>query len=215
MSRWFRMYDEILDDPKVQKLSPADFKGWVNLLCLASRNDGKLPPVADIAFALRETEDAVSTLLERLLNATLIECRSGGPNGSHYAPNKWNERQYKSDTSTGRVKRFRERSKPVAETPPDTETEADTEKNNNKPPKGGYAFEGKVIKLKRRDFEQWRKAFPDLDLAARLQSRDDWLALEATDKDRERWFMSTSNWLANQQQKAATEARQPVWDGMP
>jgi len=125
MSRWFRIYDEMLDDPKVQRLPAEDFKGWMNLLCLASRNDGKLPHITDIAFALRETEDAVSTLLERLLNGGLIERRSGGADGMHYAPYRWNERQYKSDTSTVRVKRFRERSKPVAETPPETDTETE------------------------------------------------------------------------------------------
>lgn len=123
--RWFRMYDELLDDPKVQRLEPADFKAWVNLLCLASRNGGKLPPVADIAFALRETLDAVSTVVERLRSAGLIARRSGGSNGAYDAPYKWEERQYKSDTSTDRVKRFRERSKPVPETPSDTETETE------------------------------------------------------------------------------------------
>ena len=125
MSRWFRMHDEILDDPKVQRLSGEDFKGWINLLCLASKKDGKLPPVSDIAFALRETPDAVSTLLGRLLDGGLIVSRSGGADGMHYAPHQWSERQYKSDTSTGRVKRFRERCKPVTETPPDTETDTD------------------------------------------------------------------------------------------
>lgn len=131
MSRWFRMYDELLDDPKVQRLPAEDFRGWVNLLCLASRNGGKLPSVADIAFALRETQDAVSTLVERLRSAGLIERRSGGADGAYDAPYKWAERQYKSDTSTDRVKRFRQRSKQregnVTETPPDTEAETDTE----------------------------------------------------------------------------------------
>src|SRR5574338_490273 len=125
MSRWFRLYDELLDDPKVQKLPAEDFRAWINLLCLASKNSGKLPPIADIAFALRETENAVSTLLERLSNGGLIERRNGGANGSHYAPYKWDERQYKSDTSTARVKRFRERSKTVTETPPDTDTDTE------------------------------------------------------------------------------------------
>jgi hypothetical protein len=38
---------------------------------------------------------------------------------------------------------------------------------------------------------------------------------EATEKDRERWFMSTSNWLANQQQKVSTDNRTAAgWDGM-
>jgi hypothetical protein len=125
MSRWFRMYDELLDDPKVQRLPPEDFRGWVNLLCLASRNNGKLPAIADIAFALRETQDAVSTLIERLRSGGLIERRSGGADGAFDAPYKWAERQYKSDTSTERVKRFRKRFGNNDETPSETEAETD------------------------------------------------------------------------------------------
>jgi hypothetical protein len=126
----------------------------------------------------------------------------------------FHQRQYKSDTSTDRVREFRKRSRNVTETAPDTETEAETEKNN-KPRKRGYAFDGQVIKLTRRDFDVWCKSYPDVDLAAKLQSRDDWLAHEATEKDRERWFMSTSNWLANQQQKVSTDNRTAAgWDGM-
>jgi len=209
VSRWFRLYDELLDDPKVQHLPPQDFKSWINLLCLASKNGGRLPSIDHIAFALRETPDAVSTLLERLLNGGLIERRSGGADGAHYAPNKWNERQYKSDTSTPRVKRFRERSKSVSETAPDTESEAETEKKNSNPPKGGQqlAFVGKIIRLTFADYEQWRSSYPLIELSAYLQSRDDWLATEADEKTRKRWFLSTSNHLANLQQRAAVEAR--------
>ena len=97
-ARWFRMHDEILDDPKVQRLPAEDFKAWINLLCLASKNGGRLPAISDIAFALRETENAVSTLLERLLSGGLIDRRSGGAGGAYYAPHAWEERQYKSDT---------------------------------------------------------------------------------------------------------------------
>ena len=46
-SRWYRMYDELLDNPKVQRLSGDEFKAWVNILCLASRHDGVVPPVAE------------------------------------------------------------------------------------------------------------------------------------------------------------------------
>jgi uncharacterized protein YdaU (DUF1376 family) len=91
-------------------------------------------------------------------------------------------------------------------------TDTDTEKKNSKPPKGGYAFDGRVIKLGQRDFGAWRKAYPDVDLMARLQSRDDWLALEASDRDRERWFMSTSNYLANQQQEIEAQRREAKRD---
>lgn len=125
MSRWFRFHDQALNDPKVQRLDGDTFKAWVNLLCLASQNGGKLPCISDIAFALRETENAIETLVERLLNGGLIDRLNGGVNGYHYAPHGWSERQYKSDTSTVRVKRFRERSKTVSETPPETDTETD------------------------------------------------------------------------------------------
>lgn len=124
MSRWFRMYDELLDDPKVQRLSGDDFKAWVNILCLASRADGSLPTVSDIAFALRLDPKKADSMFRRLTDAGLIAEVDGVSK-----PNKWDARQYKSDVSTGRVKRFRERSKGVSETPPETapDTETDTE----------------------------------------------------------------------------------------
>ena len=134
MSRWFRLYDEMLDDPKAQRLPPQDFKVWINLLCLASRNDGKLPCVSDIAFALRITENDAVTMVERLCIAGLIDKRNGGPDGFRYAPHGWDKRQYKSDNSADRVKKHREKrndecnvSCNVTETPPETDTEADTE----------------------------------------------------------------------------------------
>lgn len=123
MSRWFRFYSEALDDPKVQRLDGETFKAWINLLCLANRNGGFLPSIGDIAFALRMDANGALTVVERLLNATLLDKLTGGVDGYRYAPHGWNERQYKSDTSTERVKRFRKRSKPVSGTGPDTDTE--------------------------------------------------------------------------------------------
>jgi len=125
MARWFRLYSEALNDPKVQRLDGDTFKFWVNVLCLASENDGRLPDLPDMAFALRMEQNACLTVVERLLNGGLIDRTNGGPNGWHYAPHGWSKRQYKSDGSTERVKRFRERSKPVSETPPDTDTDTD------------------------------------------------------------------------------------------
>lgn len=127
MSRWFRFYAEALNDPKVQRLDGDTFKFWVNVLCIASQNEGRLPDVQDIAFSMRIDDNGCRTVLERLLNAGLIDKCNGGPNGWHYAPHGWHKRQYKSDGSTERVKRFRERSKPVTETLSDTETDTETE----------------------------------------------------------------------------------------
>lgn len=129
MSRWFRLHDCVLDDPKVQRLAPPLFKTWINLLCVASRNEGMLPNAIDLSFMLRLSEGIVRSQIEALIAAGLIdETFDGG-----LTPHKWSERQFKSDVSTDRVKRFRQRSmkhgKPVPATPPDTETDTDTDKS--------------------------------------------------------------------------------------
>jgi len=127
VSRWFRMYNEALDDPKVQSLSPADFKGWINLLLLACRKDGCLPAEDDVAFNLRLNLPTARKLIKTLTSKGLID--PTGTDDSVGMPHGWNSRQYKSDVSTDRVKRFRNGARNVSSTVSETapETEADTE----------------------------------------------------------------------------------------
>lgn len=67
------MYDELLNDPKAQRLDPALFKTWVNLLCLASRHGGVLPEASDIAFALRLSEESAEQAVKQLVECSLID----------------------------------------------------------------------------------------------------------------------------------------------
>ncbi len=124
MSRWFRFYDDTINDPKVLHLREDMRWHWVAVLCIASKNDGLLPPVADIAIMLRKTKSAVAAIIAGLVNAGLLDKTEHG-----YEPHNWNGRQYKSDVSTDRVKRFRQQqrnvSSAVSETPPDTEAETE------------------------------------------------------------------------------------------
>jgi hypothetical protein len=130
MAQWFRLYETILDDPKVQRLKPDLFKAWVNLLALACRRDGTLPNIEDMAFALRVTEDVATKWLNSLISCGLVDVTGDG-----WMPHNWASRQFKSDVSAERVKRYRERHRNaecnVTETPSesetDTETESDTE----------------------------------------------------------------------------------------
>lgn len=126
MALWFRMYHELLDDPKVQRLPAEVFKAWVNILCLAARNDGALPTVADIAFALRFSEEKTTRILGELSNAGLLDDEESG-----VVPHNWGQRQFKSDVSTDRVRRYRKRDRNVdetfQETAPDTESDTDSE----------------------------------------------------------------------------------------
>jgi hypothetical protein len=91
-----------------------------------------------------------------------------------------------------------------------TGTVKEEEKKEGKQPPAAapYVFAGKVIHLTQADFDQWARAYPALDLQARLQSRDDWLATEADERTKKRWFIATSNYLANLQQEAAQLERQ-------
>jgi hypothetical protein len=126
MSRWFRCYDDLVDDPKVQQLPAETFKSLINLWCLTSQNNGSLPPIAHIAFKLRMKADKVSKLLGMLRIAGLIE-----DEGSVTRPHNWNARQYKSDvtdpTAPLRQKAYRDRLKNRNASVTDTDTRAETE----------------------------------------------------------------------------------------
>ncbi len=101
--RWFRFYDDAINDPKVQRLAPNLFKTWVNLLCLASKSGGKLPSDDDIAFLLRVSVQDAAQQLQDLILAGLIDI---GPRGER-VPHNWLERQYASDSSAERTRKYR------------------------------------------------------------------------------------------------------------
>ncbi len=143
---WFRLYAEVVEDPKVQRLSGELFKYWINLLCLSCKYDGSVNR-EDFAFGLRLNEKKANEVLDAFLNLHLIEIVE-----EKIIPHNWNGRQFLSDRSTERSHRFRERQRNVPKndnatlhatiqnnscnvsatlhaTPPDTETDTETEKN--------------------------------------------------------------------------------------
>ena len=128
MSRWFRLYADAMRNPKVARLSDSDFRLWVRLLAIASENDGKLPPLCDLKVLLSVRLDHLSTALKRLLSGGLIDPLEDG-----YEPHHWGKFQYKSDVSTERVHKHRAK-RNVSETPPETDTEAETESTGAKAP---------------------------------------------------------------------------------
>jgi hypothetical protein len=111
-NQWFRMYAEVLNDPKVQKLPAELFKVWINTLCLACNNNGTLPKLEDCSFAFRETISETKTAFHELEKHGLIVT-----DGETFHIHNWKKRQYKSDNSTERVKRHRNARKNVTETP--------------------------------------------------------------------------------------------------
>jgi hypothetical protein len=112
--RWFRIYEETLDDPRLQRLPASLFRAWVNLLCVASRCGGALPGIEEIAFMLRSRPPAVAHRIEALKAAGLIEERDGT-----LVPTDWERRQFVSAndrpspaepmTAAERTRRWREK----------------------------------------------------------------------------------------------------------
>ena len=106
MGRWFRFYEAAVSNTKIIKLSDADFRAWVNILCLAASKGGVIPPIDDVAIMLRLKERDAQKRIDSLIAAGLIDKTPRG-----LVPHDWDSRQFQSDGSTARVKRFRERQK--------------------------------------------------------------------------------------------------------
>lgn len=130
MSRWFRLYDDVVNDPKIIKLSDEIFRVWVNLLCIASKNSGVLPPTDDLAIMLRIKVHKVAAVIARLVQLGLLDRTDAG-----FAPHNWNARQYRTDatdpTAASRAKRYRDRKRDatvmqgVTDKRPESETDAE------------------------------------------------------------------------------------------
>ncbi len=116
---WFRLYRSMVDNPKAQALRPDLFKAWINLLCCTD-DDGHFPDMSILSFKLRKSEAIVSKWFSELSALGFIV-----DNKAH----DWDEHQFKSDVSTERVKRFRQRSKQrssnAERNAPDTDTDTD------------------------------------------------------------------------------------------
>lgn len=105
--KWFRVYHDALHDPKLLRLSAEHFRGWFNLLCIASANDdrGHLPPVEDIASILRISVVKATSLVGALVEASLVDRDPSG----QMSPHNWESRQQKTDDVNARTRKFREK----------------------------------------------------------------------------------------------------------
>lgn len=141
-SPWFRYHANVINSKRVQKLPDDLFKFWINcqsMLCLENVGaSGKMPPAEDCAYLVRMSVEQLVHNYEKLVDAGLMVKRietkcnenvtenetkstvSSSKNETLFETEKynyflknWGKKQYKSDSSTERVKRFRERSKDV------------------------------------------------------------------------------------------------------
>lgn len=128
---WFRMYSEAVDDEKLRLLAFEDRWHFVALLCCKAK--GVIDEEGDIVrrkiavklgLDLRALEEAA----RRLAEVGLIDEKT-------LQPLAWDGRQFRSDSSTGRVRAYRERTKRdgnVSETAQETDTDTDTDTEEEK-----------------------------------------------------------------------------------
>lgn len=151
---WFRLYDSIIDDPKVIRLSEETRWFYVAIMCISSRQTerGTLPDLPDIAIHLRISEARAGKILDTLILAGLIDVSPGGGGRSVHG---WDKRQFKTDDATSRWRKYKERKTanvcanvgaPLAQTD-QIQNRTETEQNTPLPPKGdeegGDATKGK------------------------------------------------------------------------
>lgn len=125
---WFRMYSEIIYNPKVQVLPEALRWRYVALLCLHCNGQYEVTPSDEIALALRIDEDEWLKTRDIFIKRRLLAADGSIEN--------WESRQYISDlkdpTAAERMQRYRakkrlekERNATVTLRPPESDTDTD------------------------------------------------------------------------------------------
>lgn len=138
MMHWFRLYSRMVDDDKLRLLAFEDRWHFVALCCLKS--DGLLDEPAD---DLRARRIAVKLGIQlRELDEISRRLREVGLVDETLSPVAWDDLQFRSDSSTDRVKAYRKRQKKqgvdtvkrpcnVSETPQETELDSEEEESPN------------------------------------------------------------------------------------
>ena len=140
---WFRVYTEILTDPKMGELTDSEFRTWIEILAFACQtgNEGETKENRkNLKWCLKRR--GVERHIEKLIALSILKI-ADDENG-HIIVTNWNKRQFKSDTSRDRMREYRHRQRNCdvtvtsgdAEgvTPPDTDAEYRTDKNKSTPP---------------------------------------------------------------------------------
>lgn len=124
--QWFRFYTSVLDpDDKTQDLPDRLYRQWTYFMCAYRKSGGVMPDTKALSRCLRVRETDVYKVLKQLEDAGLMDHV-----GDSLAPHDWDEMQFESDTSTERVRAFRERCKKrkgnVSETPSENIVQSNT-----------------------------------------------------------------------------------------
>ena len=136
--QWFRLYNDIVDNHKIRMLAFEDRWHFIAIMACHSQELGGGDEFFERSLAIklgvqvRELEE----IQRRLMDVNLID--------ANWIPIGWDDRQFLSDNSKARVKKYREKQRlsksvtgvkrdcNVTVTVQDTDTDTDTEQKQNK-----------------------------------------------------------------------------------
>lgn len=162
---WFRMYAEFATDTKVQSMDETLQRRFIMFLCLQCNGEYERLSDDELAFALRISPAEIVT--------TRTVFKQKGFLDDNGKIRNWNKRQYKSDSSTGRVRKHRDKKKRnggetlrnVSVTPPDSDTDSEKDTTAGKPPNRvsrenppDWLLDFKLAYPARAGDQGWRKA---------------------------------------------------------
>ena len=175
MSRWYRAYEGTVTDAKLGEAAliadcsrSVAIAAWHCILesCASTQDGGRHETTPRrVAVILGESAETVSAVFAAFTELGML---------ADGAVTAWKHRQYESDTSTERSRKYRERKKGVAPdecngdatlhgrraTPPETDTETDTETHTQE------------ARVREGDPEHWKVVQDILD--THLQALNDW-----------------------------------------
>lgn len=140
---WIKLYHEIIDDPKMARLSDRLYRRLIELFLLAGEinDDGRLPPIEDMAWKLRrDVEELTDDLFDLEKFEFLHEITAGEWYVTNFAKRqaadsdterwrRWKERQNKQKYYGGDTKDQRQTNVTLVDT--DIDIESDTEEKLN------------------------------------------------------------------------------------
>ena len=100
---WFRLYSEFAHDPKIQMLPEAMQRRYVMLMCLKCSETLETLHETEIAFQLRLSEAELIETKQLFVSKNFIDKQWNLLN--------WDKRQFVSDSSTMRVRKYRDKKK--------------------------------------------------------------------------------------------------------
>lgn len=100
--QWFRLYSEFSTDPKVQMMSEEMQRRLVMLFCIKS-SDTEIDSSLEVSFLLRITPEQTEETKSLFIEKGFID--------DEWSIINWDKRQYISDDSNARVKKYRDKRK--------------------------------------------------------------------------------------------------------